>query len=203
MADLDLGGRRLLIREDLNVPLADGAITSDARIRATLPTLQLAIERGARVLVMSHLGRPQEGTFDPSLSLAPVAARLAELLGRPVRLERHWLAGVEAAVGEVVLLENVRFNSGEKKNDEALARRLAALCDIFVMDAFGTAHRAEASTHGVAKFAPVACAGPHAEFWHHSHGCRMWLQVLRDTMTHEILATAAPGEPFGPAEDTV
>ena len=160
MSELNLAGKRILIREDLNVPMENGQITSDARIRAALPTLQLAIERGARVLVMSHLGRPKEGVRDPALSLAPVAKRLSELLKRPVRLAADWLDGVEAAPGEVVLLENVRFNQGEKKDDEGLARRMAALCDIFVMDAFGTAHRAEASTHGVAKFAPIACAGP-------------------------------------------
>ncbi|MGH8136117.1 MAG: phosphoglycerate kinase, partial [Steroidobacteraceae bacterium] len=160
MSDLDLAGKRVLIREDLNVPIEDGQVTSDARIRAALPTLRLAIERGARVLVMSHLGRPKEGVRDPALSLAPVAKRLSELLRRPVRLADDWLDGVEAALGEVVLLENVRFNQGEKKDDEGLARRMAALCDVYVMDAFGTAHRAEASTHGVAKFAPIACAGP-------------------------------------------
>jgi phosphoglycerate kinase len=160
MSDLDLAGKRVLIREDLNVPVADGQVTSDARICAALPTLQLAIDRGARVLVMSHLGRPKEGQRDPSLSLAPVARRLAELLGRSVRLADEWLDGVEAAPGEVVLLENVRFNKGEKADDEGLARRMAALCDVFVMDAFGTAHRAEASTHGIARFARVACAGP-------------------------------------------
>jgi phosphoglycerate kinase len=160
MSDLDLAGKRVLIREDLNVPLADGQVTSDARIRAAVPTLQLAIERGAHVLVMSHLGRPKEGVRDPTLSLAPVAARLSELIGRSVRLAGDWLDGVEAAPGEVVLLENVRFNKGEKGDDEGLARRMAALCDVFVMDAFGTAHRAEASTHGVARFAAVACAGP-------------------------------------------
>jgi len=160
MADLDLAGKRVLIREDLNVPLGEGQVTSDARIRAALPTLRLAIERGARVLVMSHLGRPKEGVRDPALSLAPVAARLSNLLGRPVRLVDDWLDGVAVAPGEMVLLENVRFNKGEKSDDEALARRMAALCDVFVMDAFGTAHRAEASTHGVARFAPIACAGP-------------------------------------------
>ena len=160
MQDVDLAGKRVLIREDLNVPVAEGKVTSDARIRAALPTLQVALERGARVLVMSHLGRPKEGAPDPALSLAPVAARLSELLGRPVRLVTDWLDGVEAAPGEVVLLENVRFNKGEKKDDESLARKMAALCDVFVMDAFGTAHRAEASTHGVALFASVACAGP-------------------------------------------
>ena len=160
MSDLDLAGKCVLIREDLNVPVAGGQVTSDARIRAALPTLRLAIERGARVLVMSHLGRPKEGVRDPALSLAPVAARLSLLLGRPVRFVGDWLDGVDAAPGEIVLLENVRFNKGEKGDDEALARRMAALCDVFVMDAFGTAHRAEASTHGIARFARVACAGP-------------------------------------------
>ena len=160
MNDLDLAGKRVLIREDLNVPIQDGHVTSDARIRAALPTIRLALERGARVILVSHLGRPKEGEFDPALSLDPVAHRLAELLGRKVPLVRDWLGGVEVAPGEAVLLENVRFNKGEKKDAEELARRLAALCDVFVMDAFGTAHRAEASTHGVARFAPVACAGP-------------------------------------------
>jgi len=160
MNDLDLAGKRVLIREDLNVPIQDGQVTSDARIRAALPTIRLALERGARVMVMSHLGRPKEGVFDPALSLEPVAARLSELLGRRVPLVRDWLDGVEVAPGEAVLLENVRFNAGEKKDAEDLARRMAALCDVYVMDAFGTAHRAEASTHGVARFAPVACAGP-------------------------------------------
>jgi phosphoglycerate kinase len=160
MTDLDLRGKRVLIREDLNVPVEDGVITSDARIRAALPTLRAASAAGARVVVLSHLGRPKEGEFSAADSLAPVAARLGELLGRPVPLRRDWLDGVECAPGEVVLCENVRFNKGEKKDDEALARRMAALCDVFVMDAFGTAHRAEASTHGVARFAPVACAGP-------------------------------------------
>ena len=160
MIDLDLAGKRVLIREDLNVPVKEGAITSDARIRASLPTIRLALDKGARVMLMSHLGRPKEGEFDPALSLEPVAVRLGELLGRRVPLLRDWLDGVEVAPGEVVLLENVRFNKGEKKDDEALARRLAALCDVYVMDAFGTAHRAEASTHGVGRFAPIACAGP-------------------------------------------
>jgi phosphoglycerate kinase len=160
MADLDLAGKRVLIREDLNVPVREGVVTSDARIRASLPTVRLALERGARVMIMSHLGRPKEGEYDPSLSLEPVAGRLAELLGRKVPLVRDWLDGVVVQPGEAVLLENVRFNRGEKKDDEALARRMAALCDVYVMDAFGTAHRAEASTHGVARFAPVACAGP-------------------------------------------
>jgi phosphoglycerate kinase len=160
MSDLSLAGKRVLIREDLNVPVKDGQVTSDARIRAALPTLRLAVQQGARVIVLSHLGRPEEGRFDPELSLAPVAHKLAELLGKPVPLVSEWLGGVECAEGQVVLCENVRFNKGEKKDAEALARQMAALCDVFVMDAFGTAHRAEASTHGVARFAPVACAGP-------------------------------------------
>jgi phosphoglycerate kinase len=160
MNDVDLAGRRVLIREDLNVPIAAGVVTSDARIRAALPTIRAALEQRARVLVMSHLGRPEEGQVTPDLSLAPVARRLAELLGVPVRLERDWLDGVAVEPGSVVLLENVRFNKGEKKNSDELAKRMAALCDVYVMDAFGTAHRAEASTHGVAKYAPIACAGP-------------------------------------------
>lgn len=160
MTDLDLKGKRVLIREDLNVPVKDGKVTSDARIRAALPTLQLALDAGARVMVMSHLGRPEEGVFDEAASLQPVADHLAGLLGREVPLVRDWLDGVEVGEGQLVLCENVRFNRGEKKDDEALSRKMAALCDIFVMDAFGTAHRAQASTHGVAKFAPVACAGP-------------------------------------------
>jgi phosphoglycerate kinase len=160
MTDLDLRGKRVLIREDLNVPVQDGVVTSDARIRASLPTIQHARNAGARVLVMSHLGRPEEGVYDEEFSLAPVAKRLGELLGVKIRLEKDWLGGVEVAAGEVVLLENVRFNKGEKKDKEDLAKRMAELCDIYVMDAFGTAHRAEASTHGVARFAKVACAGP-------------------------------------------
>lgn len=160
MVDLDLRDKRVLIREDLNVPVQGGVVTSDARIRASLPTIQAAKDKGARVLVMSHLGRPEEGVYDEEFSLAPVAQRLSELLGFKVRFEKHWLDGVECAPGEVVLLENVRFNKGEKKDKEDLARKMADLCDVFVMDAFGTAHRAEASTHGVAKFAKVACAGP-------------------------------------------
>jgi phosphoglycerate kinase len=160
MADLDLAGKRLLIREDLNVPVQHGVVTSDARIRAALPTLRMALDKGARVIILSHLGRPEEGKFDPEFSLAPVAAKLSELLGKPVALVQDWLAGVQVQPGAVVLCENVRFNKGEKRDDEALARQMAALCDVFVMDAFGTAHRAEASTHGVAKFAPTACAGP-------------------------------------------
>ena len=160
MADLELAGKRVLIREDLNVPIKAGAVSSDARIRAALPTIRLALERGARVLILSHLGRPSEGKYDPELSLAPVAARLSELLGQPVPLVRDWLDGVDCAPGSAVLCENVRFNVGEKADAEALSRRMAALCDIYVMDAFGTAHRAESSTHGVGRFAPVACAGP-------------------------------------------
>ena len=160
MADLDLRGRRVLIREDLNVPVQGGKVTSDARIRASLPTIRMAMDRGARVFLLSHLGRPEEGVFAGEFSLAPVATRLSELLGVSVPLQRDWLGGVDCAPGSVVLCENVRFNKGEKKDDEALAKAMAGLCDVFVMDAFGTAHRAEASTHGVARFAPVACAGP-------------------------------------------
>ena len=160
MTDLDLRDKRVLIREDLTVPVEGGIISSDARLRAAVPSLRAAVGAGARVIVMSHLGRPKEGEFSAEESLAPVAVRLGELLGHPVRLQREWLDGVECAPGEVVLCENVRFNKGEKKDDEVLARRMAALCDVFVMDAFGTAHRAEASTHGVARFAPIACAGP-------------------------------------------
>ena len=160
MTSLDLKGKRVLIREDLNVPIQDGAVSSDARIRASLPTIQAALTARARVLVMSHLGRPEEGKYAEEFSLAPVAKRLAQLLGVPVRLQKDWLDGVEVLPGELVLLENVRFNKGEKKDSDDLARKMAALCDVYVMDAFGTAHRAEASTHGVAKFAPVACAGP-------------------------------------------
>ena len=160
MTDLSLSGRRVLIREDLNVPLKDGEVANDARLRAAAPTLQQAAEAGARVMVMSHLGRPKEGVPDRELSLAPVARRLGELLGREVRLAEDWLDGVDVEAGGIVLCENVRFLEGEKADHEALARRMAALCDIYVMDAFGTAHRAHASTHGVARFAPVACAGP-------------------------------------------
>lgn len=160
MADLDLNQKRVLIREDLNVPVKDGKVSSDARIVASLPTIRLALEKGAAVLVCSHLGRPEEGVFSEENSLAPVAAYLSEALGRDVPLVRDYLNGVEVKPGEVVLLENVRFNAGEKKNTDALAQQYAALCDVFVMDAFGTAHRAQASTHGVAKFAKTACAGP-------------------------------------------
>jgi phosphoglycerate kinase len=161
MADQDLRGKRVLIREDLNVPVEDGKVTSDARIRASLPTIKLALEKGAKVFVTSHLGRPEEGVYAEEFSLAPVASRLSELLGTPVPLKKDWLsAGVDTAPGSAVLLENVRFNKGEKKDKEDLARKMAELCDVYVMDAFGTAHRAEASTHGVGKFAKVACAGP-------------------------------------------
>lgn len=161
MTDLDLSGKRVLIREDLNVPIKHGKVTSDARLRAALPTIQAALDGGARVLLMSHLGRPTEGEPAEEFSLAPVADHLGELLGRPVRLVSEYLnGGVEVADGEVVLLENVRFNPGEKKDNEALAQQYATLCDVYVMDAFGTAHRAQASTHGVARLAPVACAGP-------------------------------------------
>jgi phosphoglycerate kinase len=160
MADMDLRGKRVLIREDLNVPVQDGVVTSDARIRAALPTIRQALDQRARVFVLSHLGRPQEGQFDEALSLKPVAARLSELLGKAVPLKGDWLDGVDCEPGTAVLCENVRFNKGEKKDDPALARRMADLCDVFVMDAFGTAHRAEASTHGVVRFAKSACAGP-------------------------------------------
>ena len=160
MQDVPLAGKRVLLREDLNVPIKDGAVTSDARIRAALPTIQHALAAGARVMLMSHLGRPEEGKPSPELSLAPVAARLSELLGRKVPLVKDWLDGVVVAPGEAVLLENVRFNKGERKDAEDLSRKMAALCDVYVMDAFGTAHRAEASTHGVARYAPIACAGP-------------------------------------------
>jgi phosphoglycerate kinase len=160
MADLNLHDQRVLIRQDLNVPIADGQVSSDKRIRAALPTLKRALDAGARVLVMSHLGRPTEGSFDQAFSLAPVAEHMAGLLGQPVKLVRDYLDGVEVGIGEIVLCENVRFNPGEKADDEALSKRLAALCDVYVMDAFGTAHRAQASTHGVARYAATACAGP-------------------------------------------
>lgn len=160
MRDLDLAGKRLLIREDLNVPIKDGKVSSDARLRAALPTLKLALEQGAKVIVMSHLGRPTEGEFEQQFSMQPVADYLSEALGQSVPVVAEWREGIELENGQLVLLENVRFNPGEKKDDEALAQAYAALCDIFVMDAFGTAHRAQASTHGVAKFAPTACAGP-------------------------------------------
>ncbi len=160
MTDLALSNQRVLIREDLNVPVKDGKITSDARLRAALPTLKLALEAGAKVMVMSHLGRPIEGEYNPEFSLQPVADYLAAALNVPVRLAKSYLDGVEVNVGELVLFENIRFNEGEKNNNNELSKKLAALCDVFVMDAFGTAHRAQASTHGVAKYAPTACAGP-------------------------------------------
>ena len=160
MSDIDLAGKRVLIREDLNVPIRDGVISSDVRIRAALPTIQAALEAGAAVMLMSHLGRPTEGEPNDEFSLAPVAKRLSDLLDRDVPLVADWLDGVDVEPGDVVLLENVRFNAGEKSCDEALSRKMAALCDVFVMDAFGTAHRAQASTYGVAEYAPVACAGP-------------------------------------------
>ncbi|MEM1112614.1 MAG: phosphoglycerate kinase [Pseudomonadota bacterium] len=160
MTDLDLAGKRVLIREDLNVPLKEGKVSSDARIRAALPTIEAARSAGAKVILMSHLGRPTEGEFNDAFSMVPVALHLGSLLGVEVPVISDWRDGVDLAGGDVVLLENVRFNPGEKKDDEALARAYAALCDVFVMDAFGTAHRAQASTHGVARFAPTACAGP-------------------------------------------
>ncbi len=160
MTDLDLSGKRVLIRQDLNVPLKDGKVADDTRIRASLATIKLAVDAGAKVMLMSHLGRPTEGEYEEKFSLAPVAEHLSELLGQTVRLAKDWLDGVDVAVGEVVLCENVRFNKGEKKDDEALSKKMAALCDVYVMDAFGTAHRAQASTHGVGKYADVACAGP-------------------------------------------
>jgi phosphoglycerate kinase len=160
MTDLDLAGKRVFIRADLNVPIEDGRITDDTRIRASVPGIERALASRAAVMVTSHLGRPKEGAFDPKESLAPVGRRLSELLQRQVPLVRDWMNGVQVAPGEVVLLENCRFNKGEKADDEALARKLAALCDVYVNDAFGTAHRAEATTHGMARFAKVACAGP-------------------------------------------
>ena len=160
MADLDLNGKRVLIREDLNVPVKAGKVTSDARIRAALPTIKLALEKGAKVMVMSHLGRPTEGQYEEEFSLAPVVDYLNDALEQTVRLEKDYLNGVDVADNEVVVFENVRFNKGEKKDDETLSKQLAALCDVYVMDAFGTAHRAQASTHGVGLFADEACAGP-------------------------------------------
>ena len=160
MADLDLSGKRVLIRQDLNVPVKNGKVTSDIRIQASVPTIQLALEKGAAVMLMSHLGRPEEGHYDEASSLKPVAERLSELLGEPVRLEKEWINGITIQPGEVVLCENVRFNAGEGKNKDELGQKMAALCDVFVMDAFGTAHRAQASTHSVAKYAKAACAGP-------------------------------------------
>nr|VFK14452.1 MAG: phosphoglycerate kinase [Candidatus Kentron sp. LPFa]VFK30296.1 MAG: phosphoglycerate kinase [Candidatus Kentron sp. LPFa] len=159
MTDLDLAGKRVLMREDMNVPIKDGKITDDTRIRASMPTIKHALDAGAKVMILSHLGRPKGGP-DPKFSLKPVADYLADLLGKSVRLEADWLNGINLEAGEVVVCENVRFNEGETKNDDELARKMAALCDVFVMDAFGSAHRAHASTHGVAKHAPTACAGP-------------------------------------------
>ena len=160
MTDLDLSGKRVLIRQDLNVPIKNGEVRSDKRIIASLPSILYAINAGAKVMITSHLGRPNAGEFDKNFSLEPVANHLSELLGQPVKLESNWLDGVEIEAGEVILFENVRFNVGEKENDEALSKKMAALCDICVQDAFGTAHRAHASTYGVAKYAPIACAGP-------------------------------------------
>ena len=160
MTGQDLASKRVLIREDLNVPIKEGRVASDARIRAALPTIRTGVEAGAKVMLMSHLGRPIEGEFESLYSLAPVAEHLGALLDKPVRLVPDWLDGVDVEAGEVVLCENVRFNVGEKSDDDALAQKMAALCDVFVMDAFGTAHRAQASTHGVARYAPLASAGP-------------------------------------------
>jgi phosphoglycerate kinase len=160
MADLDLAGKRVLIRQDLNVPLKEGAVADDTRIRASLPTIKQALAAGAKVMLMSHLGRPTEGVYEDEFSLAPVGRHLSALLGKEVHLEKDWIDGVNMDDKQVVLCENVRFNVGEKADDEALSKRMAALCDVYVMDAFGTAHRAQASTHGVAKFAEIACAGP-------------------------------------------
>jgi len=160
MTDLDLSNKRVLIREDLNVPVKNGKVTSDARLKAALPSIQQALNAGAKVMVMSHLGRPTEGEYDEQFSMQPVVDYLQEALDCPVRLCKEYLDGIELEAGELVVFENVRFNVGEKKNNDELAKKLASLCDVYVMDAFGTAHRAQASTHGVAKYAPVACAGP-------------------------------------------
>lgn len=160
MSDLDLAGKRVLIRQDLNVPLdAAGNVTSDKRIKASIPTIEMALEKGAKVMIMSHLGRPTEGEYEEKYSLAPVAKYMGEVMGREIPLVKDWLGGVDSDA-DVVILENVRFNKGEKKNDDELSKTMAALCDVYVMDAFGTAHRAQASTHGVGKYAPIACAGP-------------------------------------------
>ncbi|MCK5871411.1 MAG: phosphoglycerate kinase [Methylococcales bacterium] len=160
MTDLDLNGKRVLIRQDLNVPIKDGVVTSDLRIKASVPTIEKALKAGAAVMIMSHLGRPTEGEYESQFSLQPVAERLAKLLNKPVRLEKEWLAGIKINAGEVVLCENVRFNIGEKGNNPDLGKKMAELCDIYVMDAFGTAHRAQASTHSVGEQAAVSCAGP-------------------------------------------
>jgi phosphoglycerate kinase len=159
LTDIDIKNKRVLIREDFNVPINAGVVSSDARIRAALPTLQYALDAGAKIIILSHLGRPNEGEFKAEFSLAPVAAALSTLLNKPVKLATDWINGVELSAGEIILCENVRWQQGEKKNDPALAQKMAALCDVFVMDAFATAHRAEASTYGVAQFAPIACAG--------------------------------------------
>jgi phosphoglycerate kinase len=179
MADLDLAGKRVLIREDLNVPVKDGVITSEQRITAALPTIRLALEKGAAVMVTSHLGRPKEGVWTQEDSLAPVAARLAELLGREVPLLKDWTEGVQVQPGQLVLLENCRMNVGEKADDELLSKKYAALCDVYVMDAFGTAHRAQASTHGAIRFAKVACGGP-------------LLMAELDALAKALLAPARP-----------
>jgi phosphoglycerate kinase len=160
MDELDLAGKRVMIREDFNVPLDAGRVTSDARLKAALPTIQLALDRGAAVILLSHLGRPVEGKYNEEFSMAPVAAHLSGMLHKPVRLQKNWLDGFDIKPGEVVLCENVRFNPGEKSNDEALSKTMASMCDVFVMDAFGTAHRAQATTEGLIRFAPIACAGP-------------------------------------------
>ena len=160
MDELDLNAKRVMIREDFNVPLDAGKVTSDARLRAALPTIQMALDGGAALILLSHLGRPVEGQYEEKFSMAPVAEHLSGLIGKPVRMQKNWLDGFDITPGEVVLCENVRFNTGEKSNDETLARTMASLCDIFVMDAFGTAHRAQASTEGVIRYAPTACAGP-------------------------------------------
>lgn len=181
MTELDLNQKRVLIREDLNVPIKEGVVTSDARIRAALPTIKMAIDQGAEVILMSHLGRPTEGQFETQYSLQPVANDLSSKLGVEVQLITDWSNGFDVPKGQVALLENVRFNKGEKANDDALSQAYAKLCDIYVMDAFGTAHRAQASTHGVAKFAPVACAGP----------------LLANELNALETALATPAEPVG------
>ncbi len=158
--DLTVANKRVLIRQDLNVPIKNGIVTSDKRIRSSIPTIKLALEKGAAIMLMSHLGRPTEGKYSEEFSLKPVAEKLSELLGKKVKLEKDWLDGIEINSGEIILCENVRFNIGEKVNDDDLAKKMANLCDVFVMDAFGTAHRAQASTHGIAKYAKIACSGP-------------------------------------------
>ena len=181
MTELDLNHKRVLIREDLNVPIKEGVVTSDARIRAALPTIKMAMDQGAEVVLMSHLGRPTEGQFEAQYSLQPVAEDLSSKLGVEVHLITDWSKGFDVPKGQIALLENVRFNMGEKANDDALSQAYAKLCDIYVMDAFGTAHRAQASTHGVAKFAPIACAGP----------------LLANELNALETALATPAEPVG------